>query len=81
MTGKSAVQLIISSWSNTRTCIVTRPNGIDLVHELVEARYERRLLAVQKHLNTVKLRIIDELSYVPFTAVGSKLHLAGRTQV
>ena len=31
------------------------------------------LRALQKHLNTVKLLIIDELGYVPFTAVGSEL--------
>ena len=29
--------------------------------------------ALQKHLNTVKLLIVDELGYVPFTAVGSEL--------
>ena len=39
----------------------------------MEARDERRLRALQKHLNTVKLLIIDELGYVPFTAVGSEL--------
>ena len=32
-----------------------------------------RLRALQKHLNTVKLLIIDELNYVPFTVVGSEL--------
>src|SRR4051812_3687520 len=44
-----------------------------LVHELMEARDERRLRALQKHLNTVRLLIVDELGYVPFTAVGSEL--------
>jgi DNA replication protein DnaC len=44
-----------------------------LVHELMEARDERRLRALQKHLNTGKLPIVDELGYVPFTAVGSEL--------
>jgi DNA replication protein DnaC len=44
-----------------------------LVHELMEARDERRLRALQKPLNTVKLLIVDELGYVPFTAVGSEL--------
>jgi DNA replication protein DnaC len=42
-------------------------------HELIEARDERRLRALHKHLNTVKLLIVDELGYVPFTAVGSDL--------
>jgi DNA replication protein DnaC len=27
----------------------------------------------QKHLDTVKLLIVDELGYVPFTAIGSEL--------
>jgi hypothetical protein len=44
-----------------------------LVHELMEARDERRLRALQKHLSTVKLLIVDQLGYVPFTAVGSEL--------
>ena len=48
-------------------------DGGGLVHELMEARDERRLRALQKHLNTVKLLIVDELGYVPFTAVGSEL--------
>ena len=34
---------------------------------------DSRLRALQKHVNTVKLLIIDELGYVPFTAVGSEL--------
>jgi DNA replication protein DnaC len=34
----------------------------------MEARDERRLRALQKHLDTVKLLIVDELGYVPFTA-------------
>jgi IstB-like ATP binding protein len=42
-----------------------------LVHEIMEARDERRLRALQKHLNSVKLLIVDELGYVPFTAVGA----------
>jgi len=44
-----------------------------LVHELIKARDERRLRTLQKHLNTLKLLIFDELGYVPFTAVGSEL--------
>jgi hypothetical protein len=41
----------------------------------MKARDERRLRALQKHLNNVKLLIVDELGYVPFTAVGSELLL------
>ena len=39
----------------------------------MEARDERRLRALQKHLSMVKLLIVDELGYVPFTAVSSEL--------
>ncbi|MBS0425146.1 MAG: ATP-binding protein, partial [Proteobacteria bacterium] len=44
-----------------------------LVHELMEARDEKRLRSLQKHLANIKLLIIDELGYVPFTAVGAEL--------
>jgi DNA replication protein DnaC len=39
----------------------------------MEARDERRLRSLQKHLASVKLLILDELGYVPFTAVGGEL--------
>src|SRR5665648_1006974 len=39
----------------------------------MEARDERRLRVLQKKLVNVKLLIIDELGYVPFTAVGAEL--------
>ena len=39
----------------------------------MEARDERRLRMLQKHLASVKLLILDELGYVPFTAVGGEL--------
>ena len=38
-----------------------------------EARDERRLRALQKRLNTVKLLIVDELGYVPPALDGFKL--------
>ena len=44
-----------------------------LVHDLMEARDERRLRMLQKHLASVRLLILDELGYVPFTAVGGEL--------
>jgi DNA replication protein DnaC len=43
------------------------------LHELIDARDERRLRALQKHLNSVRLLIVDELGYVPFIAVGAEL--------
>jgi DNA replication protein DnaC len=44
-----------------------------LVHELIEARDERRLLQLQKRLAGLKLLIIDELGFVPLSKTGSEL--------
>ena len=45
-----------------------------LVHTLVEARDERRLLTLQKRLARLKLLIIiDELGFVPLSKAGAKL--------
>ena len=38
-----------------------------LVHELIEARDEKRLLRFQKQLAKYKLLIIDELGFVPLS--------------
>jgi DNA replication protein DnaC len=46
------------------------------VHERIAAGDERRLRARQKHINTGKLPIGDQLGYGPFTAVGSQLLFA-----
>ena len=44
-----------------------------LVHELTEARYERRLLNLQRKLASLKLLIIDELGFVPLSKTGAEL--------
>ena len=44
-----------------------------LVHELMEARDEKRLLRMQKQLAGYKLLIIDELGFVPLSKVGAEL--------
>ena len=44
-----------------------------LVHELIEARDERRLLNLQKKLARLKLLIIDELGFVPLSKTGADL--------
>ena len=45
----------------------------DLVHELMEARDERRLLNLQRQLSRLKLLIIDELGFVPLSRTGAEL--------
>jgi len=44
-----------------------------LVHELMEARDEKRLLRFQKQLAKYKLLIIDELGFVPLSKTGAEL--------
>ncbi len=41
-----------------------------LVHKLMEARDEKRLLRLQRQLAKVKLLIIDELGFVPLSKTG-----------
>ncbi len=44
-----------------------------LVHQLMEARDERRLLKLQAQIAALKLLIIDELGYVPLSRTGAEL--------
>ena len=44
-----------------------------LVHELMEARDERRLLNLQRQLARLQLLIIDELGFVPLSHTGAEL--------
>ncbi len=44
-----------------------------LVHELLEAHDEKRLLRLQKQLAKYRLLIIDELGYVPLSPTGAEL--------
>ena len=43
------------------------------VHELMEARDEKRLLRLQRQLAANKLLIVDELGYVPLSQTGAEL--------
>jgi DNA replication protein DnaC len=43
-----------------------------LVHELMEARDERRLMRLQKQMANQKLLIIDELGFVPLSRTGAE---------
>ena len=44
-----------------------------LVHELMEARDERRLLNLQRQLSRFSLLIVDELGFVPLSSTGAEL--------
>ena len=44
-----------------------------LVHEMMEARDERRLLNLQRQLSRLNLLIIDDLGFVPLSQTGAEL--------
>lgn len=72
-TGKTHTALALGLAACQRNYSVLFVTAAALVHELMEARDERRLRILQKNLSKVDLLIVDELGYVPFTAVGSEL--------
>ena len=43
------------------------------VHELMEARDERRLLNLQRQLSRLNFLIVDELGFVPLSSTGAEL--------
>ncbi|MGV2982047.1 ATP-binding protein [Camelimonas sp. ID_303_24] len=72
-TGKTHTALALGLVACQKGHSVAFTTAAALVHDLMEARDERRLRTLQKHLASVKLLILDELGYVPFTAVGAEL--------
>jgi DNA replication protein DnaC len=46
-----------------------------LVHELMEARDEKKLLRYQKQIAAYELLIVDELGFVPLSKTGAELLL------
>jgi len=44
-----------------------------LVHELMEARDEKRLLRFQKQMASHELLLVDELGFVPLSKSGAEL--------
>ena len=51
---------------------VSFTTAVGLVHQLMEARDEKRLLKLQAQLAAIKLLIIDELGYVPLSQIGAE---------
>jgi DNA replication protein DnaC len=72
-TGKTHVALglgLAACQKGLPTAFVT---AAALVHEMMEARDEKRLLQLQRKLAKVKLLIIDELGFVPLSKTGAEL--------
>lgn len=72
-TGKSHVALALGLAACQKGFSVTFTTAAALVHQLMEARDERRLLKQQRELQAVKLLIVDELGYVPLSPTGAEL--------
>src|SRR5207237_9190558 len=71
--GKTHACLALGLAACQRGFIVSFTTAVGLVHQLMEARDEKRLLKLQAQLAAVKLLIIDELGYVPLSQTGAEL--------
>ena len=72
-TGKTHVALGLGLAACQRGMSVGFTTAAALVHELMEARDERRLLTLQRQLARLRLLIIDELGFVPLSTTGAEL--------
>jgi DNA replication protein DnaC len=72
-TGKTHLAIGLGVAACRRGVSVRFITAASLVHELLEASDERRLLRLQKRLASYKLLIIDELAYAPLSTVGADL--------
>jgi DNA replication protein DnaC len=72
-TGKTHIALGLGLAACQKGLSVGFVTAAALVHELIEARDEKRLLRLQRQLAGYKLLIIDELGYVPLSQAGAEL--------
>jgi len=72
-TGKTHIALSLGLAACQKGFSVAFTTAAALVHQLMEARDERRLIRLQRELQAVKLLIIDELGYVPLSPTGAEL--------
>jgi len=72
-TGKTHIALGLGLAACQKGLAVGFITASALMHELLEARDEKRLIRLQKQLAKYKLLIIDELGYVPLSPTGAEL--------
>lgn len=72
-TGKTHIALGLGLAACQKGLTVRFIAASSLVHELMEARDEKRLLKLQRSLAKVSLLIIDELGFVPLSKTGAEL--------
>ena len=80
-TGKTHMALGLGLAACQRGMSVGFTTAAALVHELMEARDERRLLNLQRQLSRLSLLIIDELGFVPLSPTGAELLFAHISQL
>ena len=72
-TGKTHIALGLGLAACQKGLSVGFTTAAALVHELMEARDEKRLLRFQKQLAKYSLLVIDELGFVPLSKTGAEL--------
>ena len=72
-TGKTHIAIALGLAACQKGLSVGFTTAASLMHELLEARDEQRLLRLQRRLASYKLLIIDDLAYVPLSAAGAEL--------
>lgn len=72
-TGKTHIALALGLAACQQGFRVRFTTAAALVHELIEARDEKRLLRLQKQLARQDLLIVDELGFVPLSKTGAEM--------
>jgi DNA replication protein DnaC len=72
-TGKTHIALALGLAACQRGHRVRFTTAAALVHELIEARDEKKLLRFQKQIASYELLIVDELGFVPLSKTGAEL--------
>ena len=72
-TGKTHIGLALGSAACQQGFRVRFTTAAALVHELIEARDDKRLLRYQKNLSRQELLIVDELGFVPLSKAGAEM--------
>ncbi len=71
--GKTHIALALGLAACQKGLAVRFTTASQMVHAMIEARDEKRLLRFQDQLAKVNLLIVDELGYVPLSQTGSEL--------
>ena len=72
-TGKTHIALALGLAACQQGHRVRFTTAAALVHELIEARDERKLLRFQKQIASYELLIVDELGFMPLSKTGAEL--------